>query len=290
MAENLDSIIERLQKMIAHEASARSIGSIAEAEAFAEMIARMLAKYKLEMSDVQAQEADEDIAGAVFNPKDYGLSASRRVAWREALASVVAAAHYARALIVPGTGLIIFAGREADRKVALAIFALLVQTCERLASDARNAYAPSVDNILNFHPRFKHLDTDTKAAARSEALKRYKASFNVGFVHGIDDKYKSMREAITREQQHKEAEAMLTPGRLLSEAAGQCSALARLDNSLQAVDQWMQNNEIPQARNMKPEIADSGQAYRAGYKAAQNTSLATMTLDEGVEAAALEGE
>lgn len=58
------AVVEKLQKLINHEKSARSIGSIAEAETFAAKIADLLFTHKLEMSDIEIadEERDEPIA------------------------------------------------------------------------------------------------------------------------------------------------------------------------------------------------------------------------------------
>lgn len=49
-------IIEKLRKLIAMEQSARSIGSLAEAEAFASKVQELLSKHKLEMSEIELDE------------------------------------------------------------------------------------------------------------------------------------------------------------------------------------------------------------------------------------------
>ena len=56
-----DQIIEKLRKLIAHEQSARTIGNIAEAEAFASKIQDLLTAHKLDMSEVDFQARDIEI-------------------------------------------------------------------------------------------------------------------------------------------------------------------------------------------------------------------------------------
>lgn len=50
------SIIEKLRKLIRHERSAREIGSIAEAEAFAERIQSLCDEYNLSISEIDIDE------------------------------------------------------------------------------------------------------------------------------------------------------------------------------------------------------------------------------------------
>lgn len=86
-------IIDKLAKMLRHQESAKAIGSIAEAEAFATRIQELLDKHKLEMSDIQfsEQEAAEPIDYDVIAPRHLGIKEERkRVEWQEDLAMSIA--------------------------------------------------------------------------------------------------------------------------------------------------------------------------------------------------------
>lgn len=55
----LDAIKEKLRKLIAKEESARELGNLAEAEAFAAGIQRLLLEYQLELSDLKTDRPEE---------------------------------------------------------------------------------------------------------------------------------------------------------------------------------------------------------------------------------------
>jgi hypothetical protein len=114
----VSSITERLQKLIAHERSARDIGNIAEAEAFAAKVAELLFKHNMSMSDVEIkqQEQNEDI------DRERVVMGGSRAAWMEILADAVAKACFCRHMIVLGTSMQIFVGRTSDREAAGALF------------------------------------------------------------------------------------------------------------------------------------------------------------------------
>lgn len=77
-------IIEKLRKLIAMEQSARSIGSLAEAEAFASKVQELLSKHKLEMSEIELDEQEESdpIDWEEVRTDEAGFKTKRgRAAW-----------------------------------------------------------------------------------------------------------------------------------------------------------------------------------------------------------------
>ena len=56
----MTSLTEKLQKLIAHEKSARATGNLQEAEAFAAKIAELLFRHNLSMSDVEIKQQEID--------------------------------------------------------------------------------------------------------------------------------------------------------------------------------------------------------------------------------------
>lgn len=92
-----DKIIEKLAKLRAHAESADKIGSTQEAEAFAAMLQKLLNKHKLEMTDIefQQEEQDEPVEQHPVNWQDVKVR-STRVAWIEQLAIIITRAHFCR--------------------------------------------------------------------------------------------------------------------------------------------------------------------------------------------------
>lgn len=129
-----EKIMDRLRKLIRHEESARGIGSLAEAEAFATKIQELLIEHKLEMSTVVVgddhdAERSEPVEEQMYDPAalDVPYSGRQRVAWMEKLASAVAQGHFCKIIVQPGSFRFWFVGRSTDRLIAGNVFGALVR-------------------------------------------------------------------------------------------------------------------------------------------------------------------
>lgn len=124
-------IISLIQKLIAHEKSARDIGNQAEAEAFATKIAALLAQHKLEMSEVEykAQEIENPF-GTGWSKKAGGSSTPQ---WRMSLAQAIANAFFCHISYSTRGNQITFYGRNSDRKAAIEMYETLSDTGVYLA-------------------------------------------------------------------------------------------------------------------------------------------------------------
>lgn len=110
---NRSEIVEKIRKLIAHEQSARSIGNLAEAEAFAAKIQALMLDYKLSVDDVELQAdplGDEQAAAA--------RPARSAQTWSYRIAAAVARAFFCRAISHRGSNAVTFAGRSMDRAMA----------------------------------------------------------------------------------------------------------------------------------------------------------------------------
>lgn len=134
MTEELLPIIERIQKLHAKAESAKEIGSLHEAEAFAEGVQRMLLKYKLDLSvldlDTLNIREPQGTTSIIF-----GKPKKRREPWLEALAGAVARHHGVAMFVMSGTNGQVFAGRKSDREVALFLIGKLVTVALTLADE-----------------------------------------------------------------------------------------------------------------------------------------------------------
>jgi len=136
-----NDVLELLRKLVAHEKSARTVGSIAEAEAFAAKIQTLLAEHKLGMSDVEfaAREAEEPIAWQFVDPADAGFGRTKkgRVPWQIFLANNVAEANTCQVVLAGGNRLY-FVGRTSDRELCRVFFLYLLDLAREMAEkDAR---------------------------------------------------------------------------------------------------------------------------------------------------------
>jgi hypothetical protein len=130
----MDNVIERIRKMIAHERSAREIGSTAEAEAFAEKIQALLVKHRLSMNDLEMETLDEvdPVAHVSAQIKNKHVKP-----WLTLLAHCIAVNFFCKVLFLDGTDSVgasfIFIGRNADRLTALELFLYFSEKASSLA-------------------------------------------------------------------------------------------------------------------------------------------------------------
>lgn len=142
-----EKLLDKLAKIQAHAESAEKIGNEAEAEAFAAMLQQLCLKHKIAMSDIQFAELDKDEPVSRYR-MDYrgvqgtpGLPLKRaRCAWQEALASVVAAAHFCRILVRSGSNIVTLVGRKSDCAVAEYTFMVLARAIFKLSNKAYDQY------------------------------------------------------------------------------------------------------------------------------------------------------
>ncbi|HKV42546.1 MAG TPA: DUF2786 domain-containing protein [Blastocatellia bacterium] len=119
-----ERILDKIVKLIRYADSARSIGNVAEAEAFAARINDMLIKHKLSIGDIEREGSSEGgIAVQLLDLADLGLGDSQeRVFWSEGLAVAIAIHHFCTVLVHPQGREIYFVGRNEDRQIAMYIY------------------------------------------------------------------------------------------------------------------------------------------------------------------------
>ena len=256
-----EKVIDKLRKLIAHEESARSIGSLQEAEAFAAKIQALLTEHKLDMARVvQTDLGDDKIEGEIaqeyFHPKDAGLpGGNTRNFWMERLAQSVAVGHFCRLLVMKRTTTLIFIGRPADRAAAIYVFTTLARTAMRLA-DIEAKKQPKAPSYMK----------PADAAVRTIGFKR---SFYAGFCQAIGDRLVAARAA---------AENTKTP-------TGQSTALV-LRRADTAVAQWMaQKLHVGRSSSIGSNMHGSHDGYASGHKAGSNASITAGALNSSGKAA-----
>jgi hypothetical protein len=137
-----EKILDKLQKIKKHQESAEEIGNEAEAQAFAEMLQKLLFTHRLEMSDLdfEKMEAEEPIeTHPIRYPEDLKHKRSR-VVWRERLTSIVARAHFCRILVRSGSSQCTLVGRKSDVEIAEYMIITLMSTCRKLSKQAESKY------------------------------------------------------------------------------------------------------------------------------------------------------
>jgi hypothetical protein len=171
-AKSREKVLDQIGKLKRHEVSARGLGSIQEANAFALRISKLLDIYQLEMEDIELEidgsATQEEIAREYLYWGDYGMKDTlRRCSWTERLAYVVTQNNGCACMLHPGANTISLVGKPAQR----AICAYLLGTLARFASrQSLRAY--------------------TKAyAAAPAACKGYRAAWLTGFIAELAHRY-----------------------------------------------------------------------------------------------------
>ena len=177
-----ERIIDKLRKLNAKAENLKGLGSEAEAQVFAEAVQRMLADYKLSMTDVQFEEhkKTEPVGDHIVNWEEHNIRERRtRILWIERLSAIIAQAHQCRILVMPGTSRIIIVGRESDRKVAEYVMVTLVRSAESIADK----------EYVKFFYKCKDEGDVTRARG-------FRESFLMGFVSRIQKRYMDARAAM----------------------------------------------------------------------------------------------
>lgn len=134
-----EKILDRLRKLIEHERSARAIGSLEEAAAFATKIQTMLSEHKLGMSDVEFDEveADEPIEWLHVGKEDFEFGSRKN--WQVRLARTIAESNGCKTVLEGGWrsrysklkhysgNQFWFVGRTSDREICKVLFLYFVK-------------------------------------------------------------------------------------------------------------------------------------------------------------------
>lgn len=133
-----DKTLTLIKKLLDKADSAAAIGSTAEAGTFAAKASELLLKHKLEMTDLEALEQDNNdkMADFYFDPVDAArikMGKGRRAAWLEGLVSSIARAHFCRILIIPGSKRVRLIGRDSDVAIVKYLVGVLAHEAVRLS-------------------------------------------------------------------------------------------------------------------------------------------------------------
>lgn len=131
MPDVLPDILAKIRKLIEHEKSAREIGSLAEAEAFALKVSELCDRYRIAVSEVPEAAQLDDIGEADWAPSAAGQrKLQRQSRWQRAMANGIAWGHYCAILVFHGRNDIRFVGAASDIEVALAMMTILCRAAE----------------------------------------------------------------------------------------------------------------------------------------------------------------
>jgi hypothetical protein len=174
--KSLSQVLDQLQKLKRHAASALKLGSIEEANAFAHRVTVLLEKYRLEESDIDLSEVSDEpaIGQQVADWDGYGLKpACRRCVWLEELVGVVAENNGTAFLILPGSNIITLVGKPAQRAATEYIVGNLIRFMSTaVETDFRDA-----------KKYVKH------GSVTKDYLQGYRKAWRQGFIQAVAYRY-----------------------------------------------------------------------------------------------------
>lgn len=235
-------VATRIAKLHSKAESAKGLGNLAEAEAFAAKVSELLARHKLSLTDIEfaALEEDEPIQEQSVRGEDFGQDTKcRRSLWQETLAGKIARANGCRILVTQGLNRVIFVGRESDRAVAVHLFCTLV---------------PELDRISKREHR-KAKKEETLRVRNGWLPRGWRQSWLLGAVDGIASKMRESRKVVEDE----------------ARAQGKAGALVRLTGT--AVGEWVNERYKGTISSMYGTREGSSAAYNQGHAHGRNTSL-----------------
>lgn len=234
----LDSIKDKLKKLIEKEASCREIGNIAEAEAFAAKIQQLLMDYELEIEEVMGHNNKEVVGDELFDTSTLTLRNESN--WIMLLYRACAPSAFCRVFTLPqrysrnstwGEVIALF-GSENHREILHFMVAQLSNKCRNAARKSFSTYT-------------------------GESKKNtYIRSFLKGCAAGIDAKLK-------QQQQYEEANRPQVQGIVLNRGL-------MVTNFIK---QWLRDNGMKAKTSTANTVGSSMDGYAEGYKNGRETNI-----------------
>jgi len=250
-----DKLLDKLQKIKKMADGAAAIGSEAEAQAFAEMLQKMLIEHKLEMSDIEfeAYEKEEAVVKQMIDYSKYpDLELKKtRVLWTERLAGVIARAHMCRILVHTGSNRISLVGRKDDIAVAEYMIVTLFRATEKIAKTAHMKY------IWEVYKR----DGDTHAA------QGFKKAFIQSFIMRLADRYRE------EQAKHKSSTALV---RLSGQAADDFINKKTVDPNT-----GREKKDYKNAYSLTNRLSRNSEGHHRGREAANQVNLRANAMGAG---------
>jgi hypothetical protein len=160
-----ERIIDKIKKLIRHEQSARLIGNVEEAAAFAGRINELLMRHKIAAEQVSVDNEPERprVGEDRVKAGSYSVRYGRGYVPREdnCLMQVVAEAHFCKGIAMPGSNTILLIGADEDRAVAIEMFRFLSSTMKRLARRDEEICRRARKSVRKFKPYFYRGFTNT---------------------------------------------------------------------------------------------------------------------------------
>lgn len=266
-------LMAKLAALKAQMEDCTEVGSEAEAQAFATMLQNLLAKHKLQMTDIQYQQhlKDEPVEefhvggdtirrdGKRFMSRYPDVEVGkRRIEWCESLMGVIVRAHSCAFLVVPGSASLFIVGRRSDAEIAEYLFVTMMRTADSLAhKDYMKLRRAMVDKAGG--------DRNSELCKRLLAETHgFKASWLDGFISRLSQRFEEEKRKIEHD----------TTG----------TALMRLNKEALAVVDYLKNKfgeDKKGAKGLRGQKGGNELGYQRGRKAADGLNLKANAMEEG---------
>lgn len=192
-----ESIIEKLKKLIRHEQSAREIGNVEEAAAFAAKIQAFIDKYNIELSEIDLTVEDNDI-------RSETLVADCRQQWMKFLVINIAEINGCT-IVFRKTGYDIY-GTPMDMELVSILYEYFAELGLHLQKLG----------IM----RYKLSDEYRRKRKRKRATLSFKDSFGLGYMRALIRRLREQRQA-----SYSGSQAMIYIGNKLAKSTAAVDAL-----------------------------------------------------------------
>ena len=251
-----DQIIDKLRKLIAMERSAREIGSLAEAEAFASKIQEFLSKANLEMSEVELnlQEESDPIDWEYVKTDDAGFRTIRTgVYWQLMLANGIAKANSCRMIKASRSNNVIFAGRKSDRELCKILFIYLLELAKDMNERAAKNYKK--DTLKRVQQEYGGTDISPDNLRRLQ--REYKQSWYLGFAETVSKRFIEKWEEMKAQY-------------------AQSAAIVHIDQTKKLVDEFL-SGKTGRSRSIRTNVGNQS-GYESGKASGQSVNLTPHTF------------
>ena len=237
-----ERIIEKLKKIRAHAKSATEIGNEAEAQAFADMLADLLTKHDVDMSEIEWEEEVKINAIHVqWTTKcmypNYRLY--RLPKWVYHLGTTIA--QYSQCEILVSPFAIFFVGMESHAVVAKETMDYMFCVAERLSYKAYN-----------------------KAYSEGRRTKNYRESFLVGFIDRLEVRMHEYQESLKTSTEQSTALVRI----------GQALKVAK-----EGIKKWQNENPNRKKKEIGYMEALDTRGYREGVRIANQMNIGGKKLE-----------
>lgn len=253
-----DKLLDRLQKIKRSAEGEKALGNEAAAQAFADLLNKLLLDNKLEMTDLEFEKFEEEqpVDRHYIDYTKYPdiRVKQRRIEWLERLAGVVANAHFCRILVHQRSSRITLVGRKDDCEVVEYLLITLQRAAEKLSQSAYEKFWWDLRDTCyrckrreKQHPAF---DCSIFSRDMSKAA-GFRAAFLDAFITRLFHRFNELRTA--RE--------------------GESTALVRINRSEKAVNQWIEDNVTGSAKGLTRARAWNESGRKQGVAAADAIEL-----------------